>query len=255
MKRLMIFAVALIALPCMAQYGYYRGAGPAKSPEDEETMRQISTTLQNVQAELRAISQSAAGMDIEKQKKIAVQLKRLDADLKKYADPAGLQSAMTSLMTTIHGVGMQVNGANGSNLKALAENLKSIDTDLADAAGPEIISKMRNTQREGSAKGNLGAFRSALSIYYGDKEGKYPTAVAELMPKYLTRIPMLDIPNHKSTSEVRTIQGVQTMEELRARLKDAGQWLLVIDSSSRIAGTILIDCTHTDSRGVQWNSY
>jgi hypothetical protein len=36
---------------------------------------------------------------------------------------------------------------------------------------------------------NLQIIRSALSIYYGDTEGAYPTDLNQLIPKYLTRIP------------------------------------------------------------------
>lgn len=261
MTKTIAAALCMLALPCMAQYGYlgyggYGGrGGGAKTPEEQEAMRQISETLQNVQHEMMALAQGTPDMDIQKQRKVAEQLRQLDANLKKYADPAGLQSAMTGLMMTIQGVGMQVSRLKGSELESLARNLKSIDADLAEAIGPEVLEKMRSARKEGGAKGSLGALRSSLSIYYGDKEGKYPSDPQELIPKYLTKIPTLDLPKHKPSAIIRTIKGVGSMEELKAGLNDSGQWLLVVDPQSKINGTIVIDCTHKDSRGVQWNSF
>lgn len=259
MKKIIVAALCLIALPCMAQYGYMDygrrgGGGGAKTPEEQEATRQINETLQNIQHEMMALAQ-APEMDLQKQKKVAEQLRLLDAGLKKYADPSGIQAAMTSLMLTLQGVGMQMSRTKGPDLLILAKNLKSIDADLAEAIGPEVLEKMRSGRKEGGAKGSLGALRSALSIYYGDKEGKYPSDPQDLIPKYLTKFPTLDMPHHKPTSAVRAIKGVGTMEELKARLEDSGQWLMVVDPQSKINGTVLIDCTHKDSRGVPWHTF
>src|SRR6516162_6609630 len=45
---------------------------------------------------------------------------------------------------------------------------------LAAIAIPKFADLIRKS-KEGATKGNLGAVRSALSIYYGDLEGNYPT--------------------------------------------------------------------------------
>lgn len=259
MNRPLALALSLYALPCMAQHGIYGGPIPAKSPEEQESIRQISATFQNIQMELMAISQTMGEMEIEKKKNLAEQFKRLEASLKKYSDPTGLQAAMTGFSTAMYAVQTQIHRTSGANLKALGDELNTIDKDLASAIGPEVLEKIRNSRRtvkrEGGAKGNLGAFRSALSIFYGDKEGRYPSAVDELVPKYLTRIPLLDVPNHQPSSEVREVKNVQSMDELKKKFKDSGNWLLVTDQKSKINGTILIDCTHTDAKGVNWNSY
>ena len=44
---------------------------------------------------------------------------------------------------------------------------------LAAIAIPKFA-QMLEKSREGATKGNLGAIRSAVSIYYGDKEGVWP---------------------------------------------------------------------------------
>ena len=36
---------------------------------------------------------------------------------------------------------------------------------------------------------NLGTIRSAVSIYYGDTEGNYPTTLEQLVPRYLRQLP------------------------------------------------------------------
>src|ERR1044071_47481 len=47
---------------------------------------------------------------------------------------------------------------------------------LAAVAIPKFADLVTKS-KEASIKGNLGAVRSALSIYYGDQEGKYPTNI------------------------------------------------------------------------------
>jgi len=47
---------------------------------------------------------------------------------------------------------------------------------LAAIAIPKFASLLRKSN-EGACKGNLGALRSALSIYYGDMEGQYPDSL------------------------------------------------------------------------------
>ncbi|MEW6556986.1 MAG: hypothetical protein AB1349_06495 [Elusimicrobiota bacterium] len=42
--------------------------------------------------------------------------------------------------------------------------------------------------QEGAAKGYTGALRSAITIYYGDNEGKYSETLDELVPKYIEQI-------------------------------------------------------------------
>lgn len=42
---------------------------------------------------------------------------------------------------------------------------------------------------EASMKGDLGAIKSACSIYYGDHEGRWPEHLSDLVPKYLEEIP------------------------------------------------------------------
>src|SRR2546421_1082483 len=68
---------------------------------------------------------------------------------------------------------------------------------LAAIAIPKFAELIRKSN-EGATKGNLGAIRSALSIYYGDLEGQYPSDVTALTTsgKYLASIPKSKTPNY-----------------------------------------------------------
>ena len=67
---------------------------------------------------------------------------------------------------------------------------------LAAIAIPKFAELIRKSS-EGASKGNLGALRSAMSIYYGDMEGTYPANVTALTigGKYLTEVPKAKAPN------------------------------------------------------------
>src|SRR5258708_36454114 len=62
---------------------------------------------------------------------------------------------------------------------------------LAAIAIPRFA-QMLEKSREGSTKGNLGAIKSAASIYYGDTQGTWPTTLASFsaysFSKYLDNV-------------------------------------------------------------------
>lgn len=70
---------------------------------------------------------------------------------------------------------MQVKGTSKDNGFTLIELMliSAIIGILAVIAVPKF-SNMLDRAREGAFKGNLGALRSALSVYYVDNEGQYP---------------------------------------------------------------------------------
>lgn len=106
---------------------------------------------------------------------------------------------------------------------------------------------------EGATRGNLGAIRSALSIYYGDTGGRYPPDMAALAVggKYMKSIPLTRLPPYHSRSDEVSTLGT---EEYSAGLfGDTGGWAYV--TSGAKAGTLVVDCLHTDSRGKLWTEY
>jgi hypothetical protein len=111
---------------------------------------------------------------------------------------------------------------------------------------------------EGATKGNLGAIRSALSIYYGDMEGQYPRELSALTVggKY-----MFVIPNVFTCGEGGPECGLPhgTVNEVvnypSSEAHDTGKWAYVNNTAEPNFGTIIVDCTHTDTKGTVWTVY
>jgi len=120
---------------------------------------------------------------------------------------------------------------------------------LAAIAIPKFASLIRKSG-EGATKGNLGAIRSSLTIYYGQLEGQYPTNLASmtLAPKVLGSIPNLKTPNyHGDTS----IEG----DGVISAATDAGKWFFDNVTSDANNGSVIVGCTHTDTKGSVWTTY
>ncbi|MFA6004476.1 MAG: type II secretion system protein [Elusimicrobiota bacterium] len=118
---------------------------------------------------------------------------------------------------------------------------------LAAIAIPKFAELIRKSS-EGASKGNLGAVRSALSIYYGDMEGQYPGALPSLTiaGKYLTGIPVAKAPNYHSDSSV-------AYQQLTPN--DGGGWSYNNTSTDANFGTVWVNCTHTDTKSTTWTVY
>ena len=120
---------------------------------------------------------------------------------------------------------------------------------LAAIAIPKFAELIRKSS-EGASKGNLGAVRSALSIYYGDMEGVYPADMASLTiaGKYLTVIPNAKAPNYHADSPTVTAGALTA-------LADGGGWYFVNAQTDANIGNVLVRCTHTDTKGTVWTGY
>ncbi|MBI5624206.1 MAG: type II secretion system protein [Elusimicrobia bacterium] len=119
---------------------------------------------------------------------------------------------------------------------------------LAAIAIPKFAELIRKSN-EGASKGNLGAIRSALSIYYGDMEGTYPTSLQSLTVagKYLPNLPVAKAPNyHSDTSAV---------DDGETGAQDAGGWHFNNVVTDGNFGSVLVNCTHTDTKGSFWTAY
>lgn len=137
---------------------------------------------------------------------------------------------------------------------AVCSDLAGLAKEVTGTPGQDTLPRVD----EGEAKGNLGAIRAGLSIYYGDKEGRYPDAPSSLIPQYIAAIPVLELPGsgHKPSAEVRVInETLSSEEDLLYRLRDSGRWLYVNNPDGPLDGTFIIDCIHKDSKGASWNSY
>ena len=120
---------------------------------------------------------------------------------------------------------------------------------LAAIAIPKFADLIRKSS-EGASKGNLGALRSAMSIYYGDMEGVYPASMLSMTigGKYMNVIPVAKAPNYHADSAAETLLSA-------GALVDGGNWFYMDTASNPNVGNVLIRCTHTDTKGTIWTGY
>ena len=129
---------------------------------------------------------------------------------------------------------------------------------LAAIAIPKFAELIRKSS-EGASKGNLGALRSAMSIYYGDMEGSYPSTLTALTigGKYLTVIPPAKAPNYHADAgtEVVMVAAGIAGEVVAAAPSDVGGWYYNNQTTNANVGNVLVNCTHTDTKGTVWTGY
>lgn len=112
------------------------------------------------------------------------------------------------------------------------------------------LSQMIRRANEAATLGKLGAIRSALTIYYADNEGIFPTDLTPLMTpgsKYLTGIIPMYTASHGSSESVAYSSAGDT--------GDSGGWDYLNNTSNASWGKVWVDCTHTDNKGTVWTSY
>lgn len=105
--------------------------------------------------------------------------------------------------------------------------------------------------KEGATLGNLGAIRSALSIYYADQGTTFPSTVGSLTVggQYLKAIPPTSWANyHQDTAVVKEGPGSSAID-------DSGGWAYDNDPNDADFGKIWVNCTHTDIKGSSWTTY
>ena len=121
---------------------------------------------------------------------------------------------------------------------------------LAAVAAPKFSDMVRKSN-EGASKGNLGALRSALSIYYADMEGQYPDDLTALTlnGKYIAAIPAARAPNYHAATVSQQVYRVSAV------VSDYGGWIYDDIPGDSDYGKVYINCTHTDMKGSSWTSY
>ena len=118
---------------------------------------------------------------------------------------------------------------------------------LASIMVPKLANAMQKA-KEGSLKGNLGTLRSAVSIYYADTEGQFPANldVLTLNAKYLPAVPAAKgLADHPESNAVT----------LGASSDDSGGWTYNNVGGDARYGSVVVNCTHTDTKGSVWSSY
>jgi prepilin-type N-terminal cleavage/methylation domain-containing protein len=123
---------------------------------------------------------------------------------------------------------------------------------LAAIAVPKFANLLRKSN-EGQTRGNLGALRSAVTIYYADMEGQYPTNLASLSinGKYLSFIPknVGVSAYHANSNSIESIMGTPE------KVSGGGWWYPGAPNMGKDFGTVWVNCTHTDLKGSSWSDY
>ena len=137
---------------------------------------------------------------------------------------------------------------------------------LAAIAIPKFADLIRKSS-EGQVKANLGAVRSALSIYYGDMEGLFPGDVYSITVsgKYLGAVPSAKIPNfHASTTIIRHNQNTNAYGCGSGYQLDTGEWIYWSEDlgcsppagvRAKSLGDFWVACSHTDTKSSSWSGY
>lgn len=95
----------------------------------------------------------------------------------------------------------------------------------------------------------LAALRSAITVYFADHNGKFPSSSEELTRdgKYITPLPSVQLTPHLSTDEFADYPSRTP--------QDTGRWGYISNPQDREWGSVFVDCTHTDLKGAVWASY
>ena len=122
------------------------------------------------------------------------------------------------------------------------------------ALATQRFSILLDKSKEGYTKAALSTLRTAISVYYADNLGKYPTDdLSSLLAgsKYLNSIPEVKIPRtaHQVTAAIAL--GASTA----AYITDAGGWAYINDPSDRGWGQLAVNCTHQDITGEAWSGF
>lgn len=116
--------------------------------------------------------------------------------------------------------------------------------------------RLQRGSGRGYMTGHLGQIRSALSIYYGDMNGQYPSDLRALTVggKYLPTIPYA-----WGGGETQYVEGHARTDEAinysATKSHDTGRWAYDNIPKDGNFGHVWIDCTHTDAKGSVWSSY
>ncbi|MCX5796019.1 MAG: hypothetical protein NTY77_11040 [Elusimicrobia bacterium] len=126
---------------------------------------------------------------------------------------------------------------------------------LKDESSGELERNFQESDRqvgETRTLAGLAAMETALTSFVKG-ERRIPERLDELVPKYLSQIPSVDIvvSGHHETNAVRyypsdLLRGGQLDG---TKLKDTGKWGYVHNERQVV---IFVDCTHPSSRGKPW---
>lgn len=120
---------------------------------------------------------------------------------------------------------------------------------LSAIASPKLGSMIRKST-EATTKANLAIMRSALTCYYANHEGVYPTDdLSSLVTEgFLNKIPLKQTPPYHASGNVVGVglagqQGAST-----------GDWYYVNVITDRFFGKLFVNCNHLTLTGETWDT-
>jgi len=124
---------------------------------------------------------------------------------------------------------------------------------LAAVAIPKF-SDMLEKAREGATKGNVGAIKSAISIYYGDNSGVWPGDIsAAAFKNYLEKIPPVKV-THPAKLGGNTLSGTATVVTV---VSASGVFTSTTDGwkYNYTDGNVWVNNSQTDTVGTVYYTY
>jgi prepilin-type N-terminal cleavage/methylation domain-containing protein len=120
---------------------------------------------------------------------------------------------------------------------------------LAAIAIPKFADLVTKS-KESAVKGSLGSLRSAVSIYYSDTEGVFPTngnlgTALTTGSKYLKTLPFIAIPKPGNHGNAAGEQNGAAPADAQA---GTNNWYYASGE-----GHVTVNCTHTDTKTSTWS--
>lgn len=124
---------------------------------------------------------------------------------------------------------------------------------LAAIAIPKF-SALVDKSKEGATKGALASIRTALSVYYSDNEGVFPSDNLSILTsngKYLTDVPFAKLPGtgHQNSNAVAAAANAAGL------VTDAGGWAYLNNPADHEWGRLAVNCQHSDSGAATWSTF
>ena len=123
---------------------------------------------------------------------------------------------------------------------------------LAAVAIPKFADLVTKS-KESAVKGTLGALRSAMSIYYSDTEGVYPSS-SNVFAALTTNAKYMKAEEVKNPTIPKVSGGTNghsvTTVAFRDVVGDTGEWFY-----SSGVGHVAVNCTETDTRQSVWSAW
>lgn len=124
---------------------------------------------------------------------------------------------------------------------------------LAAIAIPKFA-QLINKSKEGHTKGALATLRTAISVYYSDNEGIFPSDDLSVLlknAKYVAYIPDARLPGtpHQDSKLVTPVSSAGAL------ITDDAGWAYDNTRGDSEWGKITVNCSHTDTSGANWSSF